>query len=160
MLQMIIGRAGSGKTEYIFNSIKNQVEQGDESILLITPEQFSFISERRLLTDLGEDKVNCVENGSFSRLSSDIAKKYGSFTLPMLSKGAKAVLFKKACDSCKDELKLFSKNVNNNAFISSAVRIYDEMKACRVSYDDIISASNNADKVILSEKLHDIALIM
>lgn len=160
MLQMIIGRAGSGKTEYIFNSIKNQVEQGDESILLITPEQFSFISERRLLTDLGEDKVNCVENGSFSRLSADIAKKYGSFTLPMLSKGAKAVLFKKACDSCKDELKLFSKNVNNNAFISSAVRIYDEMKACRVSYDDIISASNNADKVILSEKLHDIALIM
>ena len=160
MLQMIIGRAGSGKTEYIFNSIKNQVEQGDESILLITPEQFSFISERRLLTDLGEDKVNCVENGSFSRLSSDIAKKYGSFTLPMLSKGAKAVLFKKACDSCKDELKLFSKNVNNNAFISSAVRIYDEMKACRVSYDDIISASSNADKVILSEKLHDIALIM
>lgn len=160
MLQMIIGRAGSGKTEYIFNSIKNQVEQGDESILLITPEQFSFISERRLLTDLGEDKVNCVENGSFSRLSSDIAKKYGSFTLPMLSKGAKAVLFKKACDSCKDELKLFSKNVNNNAFISSVVRIYDEMKACRVSYDDIISASSNADKVILSEKLHDIALIM
>lgn len=160
MLQMIIGRAGSGKTEYIFNSMKNQVEQGDDSILLITPEQFSFISERRLLTDLGEDKVNCVENGSFSRLSSDIAKKYGSFTLPMLSKGAKAVLFKKACDSCKDELKLFSKNVNNNAFISSAVRIYDEMKACRVSYDDIISASNNADKVILSEKLHDIALIM
>lgn len=160
MLQMIIGRAGSGKTEYIFNSIKKQVEQGDESILLITPEQFSFISERRLLTDLGEDKVNCVENGSFSRLSSDIAKKYGLFTLPMLSKGAKAVLFKKACDSCKDELKLFSKNVNNNAFISSAVRIYDEMKACRVSYDDIISASNNADKVILSEKLHDIALIM
>ena len=44
MLQMIIGRAGSGKTEYIFNSIKKQVEQGDESILLITPEQFSFIS--------------------------------------------------------------------------------------------------------------------
>ena len=68
MLQMIIGRAGSGKTEYIFNSIKNQVEQGDENILLITPEQFSFISERRLLTDLGEDRVNCVENGSFSRL--------------------------------------------------------------------------------------------
>ena len=34
------------------------------------------------------------------------------------------------------------------------------MKACRVSYEDIMSASDNADKVILSEKLHDIALIM
>lgn len=160
MLQMIIGRAGSGKTEYVFNSIKNRVEQGDGSILLITPEQFSFISERRLLKDLGEDKVNCVENGSFSRLSGDIAKKYGSFTLPMLSKGAKAVLFKKACDLCKDELELFSKNVNNNAFIASAIRIYDEMKACRVSCDDIISASQNAEKLTLSQKLHDIALIM
>lgn len=160
MLQMIIGRAGSGKTEYVFNSIKDKVKQGEDNILLITPEQFSFISERRLLKDLGEEKINCVENSSFSRLSGEISNSFGGFALPLLSKGAKAVLFKKACDMCKDDLQLFSKNVNNNAFIASAIRIYDEMKACRVSCNDIVSAGKNADKVILSEKLHDIALIM
>ena len=67
MLQLILGRSGSGKTEYVFSQIKKLVENGEQNILLLTPEQYSFISERRLLKDLGESRVNSVENGSFSR---------------------------------------------------------------------------------------------
>ena len=60
MLQLILGRAGYGKTEYVFSNIKKRVEQGEDNIVLITPEQFSFVAERRLLFDLGADKVNYV----------------------------------------------------------------------------------------------------
>ena len=98
MLQLILGRSGSGKTEYVFSQIKKLVENGEQNILLLTPEQYSFISERRLLKDLGESRVNSVENGSFSRLSNEISRRYGSAPLPILTKGAKAVVFKKACE--------------------------------------------------------------
>lgn len=160
MLQLILGRSGSGKTEYVFSQIKKLVENGEQNILLLTPEQYSFISERRLLKDLGESRVNSVENGSFSRLSNEISRRYGSAPLPILTKGAKAVVFKKACENIKDELKLFGKNINNVAFINSAINIYDEMKSCRVGADDIMQASINTDKETLSQKLHDISLIM
>ncbi|MDO4364570.1 MAG: hypothetical protein Q4C99_08585, partial [Clostridia bacterium] len=160
MLQLILGRSGSGKTEYVFSHIKELVENGEQNILLITPEQYSFISERRLLKDLGENRVNSVENGSFSRLSNEIARKYGAVPLPVLSKGAKAVVFKKACESIKDDLKLFGKNTDNVAFINSAIKIYDEMKSCRVSAEDVMQASVNTEKETLSQKLYDISLIM
>ena len=160
MLQLILGRSGSGKTEYVFSQIKKLVENGEQNILLLTPEQYSFISERRLLKDLGESRVNSVENGSFSRLSNEISRRYGSAPLPILTKGAKAVVFKKACENIKEELKLFGKNINNVAFINSAINIYDEMKSCRVGADDIMQASVNTEKETLSQKLHDISLIM
>ena len=160
MLQLILGRSGSGKTEYVFSQIKKLVENGEQNILLLTPEQYSFISERRLLKDLGESRVNSVENGSFSRLSNEISRRYGSAPLPILTKGAKAVVFKKACENIKDELKLFGKNIDNVAFINSAINIYDEMKSCRVGADDIMQASINTEKETLSQKLHDISLIM
>lgn len=160
MLQLILGRSGSGKTEYVFSQIKKLVENGEQNILLLTPEQYSFISERRLLKDLGESRVNSVENGSFSRLSNEISRRYGSAPLPILTKGAKAVVFKKACENIKDELKLFGKNIDNVAFINSAINIYDEMKSCRVSAEDVMQASVNTEKETLSQKLHDISLIM
>lgn len=159
MLKIITGRSGSGKTNYIFNSIAENIKQGEDNILLITPEQYSFVSERKLLKLLGEENVNKVENASFTRLNSFVSEKYGNFSLPILSKGSKAVMLKKACEKCKDELTLFSKNINNTAFINSFVKVYDEMKSCRVTAEDIMDASNNTDKPVLSQKLHDISVI-
>ena len=159
MLKCILGRAGSGKTEYVFNSIKNKVESGESNILLITPEQFSFVTERRLLTDLGESKVNNVKNISFSRLSNIVSKEYGYPQLPVLSKGAKAVMVRKALDTVQDNLVLFGNKVGDNSFVDSFVRIYDEMKSCRVTAEDIMSASKNCDKELLAKKLADISLI-
>lgn len=160
MLQLVLGRAGSGKTEYVFSNIRELVENGEKDILLITPEQYSFVAERRLLSDLGEANVNCVTNGSFSRLSNEINKIYGGYDLPILSKGAKAVVFKKACESVKNDLLLFNKNVSNVSFIKSMINVYDEMKSCRVTNEEIMQASQNTEKVVLSQKLHDISTIM
>ena len=159
MLQLILGRAGYGKTEYVFSNIKKRVEQGEDNIVLITPEQFSFVAERRLLFDLGADKVNYVTNLSFSRLTNEIKKRYGGTDLPVLSKGAKAVLMKKAMESIQDDLCVFRDNVSNTSFINSFVKIYDELKSCRVTYDDLESAAENTDSGALSDKLSDIALI-
>ena len=77
MLQLVLGRSGFGKTEFVFDNIKKLTENGEKNILLITPEQFSFVAERRLLCDLGESGISNVENSSFSRLSSEVSKKYG-----------------------------------------------------------------------------------
>lgn len=160
MLQLVLGRSGFGKTEFVFDSIKKLTQSGEKNILLITPEQFSFVAERRLLSDLGESGISNVENSSFSRLSSEVSKKYGGDKLPVLSPGSKAVLMKKAIEAVQDKLVLFTKNLSSVSFISSVVSVYDEMKSCRVSVDDISNAANSTDKEILSRKLNDIALII
>ena len=160
MLNLIYGRAGSGKTEFVFSHIKELAEGGNSNIVLITPEQFSFISERRLLKDLGESRINCVSNLSFTRLSNEISRLYGGDNLPVLTKGARAVMMKKAIQTIQDSLVLFNKNALSNSFINSFLGIYDEMKSCRVFTKDILEAADNVEREILSMKLKDIALII
>ena len=160
MLQLVLGRAGYGKTEYVFNKIKSLVDGGSEDVILLIPEQFSFVSERRLLQDLGEDKVSSVKSFSFSSLNHEINSEYGGNDLPLLTKGARAVMMKRAVEMVQDSLQLFNRNITSNSFISSVLNIYDEMKSCRVSVDDIIAASENTSREILALKLSDIALII
>lgn len=160
MLNLIYGRAGSGKTEFVFSKIKELAESKNNDIVLLTPEQFSFISERRLLKELGESRINCVSNLSFSRLSNEISRLYGGDNLPVLTKGARAVMMKKAIHTVQDSLVLFNKNINSNSFINSVLKIYDEMKSCRVFVEDIINAAKSVEKEMLRRKLKDIALII
>lgn len=56
MLKFVFGRSGCGKSDYVFNQIKELAICGENNILLLTPEQYSLVAERRLLNDLGEDK--------------------------------------------------------------------------------------------------------
>lgn len=159
MLQLILGRSGYGKTEYVFNSIKKLVDNG-EDVILITPEQYSFIAERRLLSELGESGISKVQNMSFSRLNNEVTNLFGGNDYPVLSKGSKAVMMKKAVEMVQDGLILFNKNANQTSFINLFIKIYDEMKSCRVSVDDIYNAANDVDKKALSDKLKDIAAII
>ncbi|MBQ7203554.1 MAG: PD-(D/E)XK nuclease family protein [Eubacterium sp.] len=160
MLQLILGRAGYGKTEYVFTKIKELVDSGNKDIILLVPEQFSYSSERRLLSDLGANRVNSVSCLSFSRLSNEIASIYGGNELPLLTKGARAVMMKKALLTAQDALKLFNTNITSNSFINSVLKIYDEMKSCRITSDDLRDACEDTQSELLKLKLGDIALIM
>lgn len=160
MLKMIFGRSGYGKTEYVFNSIKTLVGEGKKDILLLTPEQYSLVSERRLLTDLGEAGVSCVENSSFSRIADSVKRIYGSEGIPVLSKGSKAVLMMQAIEKTKDGLCLFSKKLDSAAFVGSMIKIYDEMKSCNLSAAEITELSAPIKNDTLKNKLLDISTIM
>ena len=46
-LNVVYGKAGSGKSTYLFDYIKSNLNK--EKIYVITPEQFSFTAEKKLL---------------------------------------------------------------------------------------------------------------
>lgn len=160
MLNLVLGRSGSGKTEYVFNRIGELADSGNDNILLITPEQYSLISERRLLTLLGESRMSYVDNSSFSRMSNDVKRIYGGDGLPVLSKGGKVILMAQAIDNVKDRLVLFNKKLDSLSFVSSMIKIYDEMKSCNLSSSEIYDMSRSIDNDILLRKLTDFSVIM
>lgn len=160
MLNLVLGRSGSGKTEYVFNRIGELADSGKDNILLITPEQYSLISERRLLTLLGESKMRFIDNSSFSRISNDVKRKYGGEGLPVLSKGGKVILMAQAIDNVQDRLVLFNKKLDSLSFVSSMIKIYDEMKSCNLSSSEIYDMSRSIDNDILLRKLTDFSVIM
>lgn len=160
MLKFVLGRSGYGKTEYCMTAIKNLVDGGAQNVVLITPEQYNFTAEKKLLTNLGEANINRVELTSFSRLSYSVKSLYGGDSLPTLSAGAKGVMMKKAVESVKDELLVFTKKVNRSSFINSMVGIYDEMKSCDISAEKMLLTADVVESTVLKGKLHDMGLII
>ena len=61
MLHVIYGRAGSGKTQYVRELLAGRCENGERNLLLLTPEQYSFESERAMLRRLGPRKAQGVQ---------------------------------------------------------------------------------------------------
>ena len=69
-IRLIYGRAGTGKSTYILNEIKEQLEQNlAQKIYIIVPEQFSYATERRLLEKLNTGASIKAEVISFKRLA-------------------------------------------------------------------------------------------
>lgn len=69
-LQIIYGRAGTGKSTYIFKEIAQKVEKKQsKKIYIITPEQFSFTAEKKLLDSLNINAVTNAEVLTFERMA-------------------------------------------------------------------------------------------
>ena len=67
-LRLIYGRAGSGKSEFCFNEIKDKIKDVNK-VYMITPEQFSYMQERKLLDILNENAVINAEILTFARMA-------------------------------------------------------------------------------------------
>lgn len=51
-IRIIYGKIGTGKTTRCFSEVKKLIEDKKEKIYIITPEQFSFTAEKKLLEEL------------------------------------------------------------------------------------------------------------
>lgn len=72
---MFIGRAGSGKSEFCLNEMLKK-ENKDKQIYIITPEQFSYTQEKKLLEKSKKSILN-IEVLSFNRLAYKIDLELG-----------------------------------------------------------------------------------
>ena len=76
MLQLILGRAGSGKTTELYRRIGQVAEAGGQAILLV-PEQFTSSTEGRIHRELGDALSGLVESFSFTSLAEHILSAEG-----------------------------------------------------------------------------------
>ena len=69
-LKIIYGRSGTGKSTYIFNEIAKKIENKlKRKIYIITPEQFSFTAEKKLMDSVKTKAVIDAEVLTFNRMA-------------------------------------------------------------------------------------------
>ena len=79
--RLICGRAGSGKSDFCFNEIAQRLKKVNENnkIYIITPEQFSYTAEKKLLDKIESGAVINAEVLTFDRMAYRVANEvYGS----------------------------------------------------------------------------------
>ena len=78
-LRIIFGKPGSGKSEYCFQEIANQIQK-ETKIYMITPEQFSFTAETKLMETVASHAVLNAEIITLSRMAYRVLNEIGGNT--------------------------------------------------------------------------------
>lgn len=158
MLRFILGAPATGKTYYVIDKIKELSANGLKA-LLIVPEQFTFESERAILSALGDKAALNVTVLSFSRLCDEIGSISGGIAGKVLGDADKVIFMHRALNSVKDSLKLWGRYTRNVNFSSTMLDAIGEFKINAITPDDLRLAAERVESAALKAKLLDIALI-
>ncbi len=158
MLKIVTGRINSGKTTYVQNVIKEKIQSGGKDVYLIVPEQFSFESERRILTLLGEKDALAVEVCGFSRLAQNILGDIHG--LRRLDDAGRVALMSTALEETSDKLSVYGRFSRSIGVVSEMLKISDELKKCAVTSAMLEEASHKLENGMLRKKVSDLSVII
>lgn len=155
MLTILFGTAKSGKTNKIYELLKENAVNGKNAALFV-PEQFSFENERKLIDIMGESQSALTPILSFSRLCDEVKRLYGGTAGTIIDDSLRYILMGKVIKTISHEFKIFKSS--SPSVISTIINSMNEFKCAGIPSDVLINASKNMGESILSNKIHDIAL--
>lgn len=158
MLKLIIGRQKCGKTHYCLNTLKSAVDNGEKVILLV-PEQSSFVTQKLTLETFGPKISNKIEIHSFTSICEAICSVYGGLAGQKIDDGIRFMLVSQAVKNVRNNLKIYAKYVNSTPFIKQILSTVTEMKQSKITAEKLSELSNTVGGSF-SDKLHDISLIL
>lgn len=160
MLYLILATAGGGKTTHIMNLIGQFSAGGYKKLSLIVPEQFSFTSEKMMLSRVGAKAMADIDVLSFTSLGEKLVGTPALHERIRLSDSAKAVLMKNALESVKDKLTLYGKHTSRRSVISEFTMLSSEFKQNSLSTDSVRLALAQTENSLLKMKLSDIITVL
>ena len=162
-LDFIIGRAGSGKTQYCLDSICAAIKEaplGDPLVLLV-PEHMTYKMERRLAESLpenGKGFMRAVVFG-FRRFARQVLLETGGAGLPRISDVGRQLLLRKLLLKHQQagDLTVFARAARQRGFVDSLSGIIKELKSYRLPTELLRETAAGLGKGRLSGKLTEIA---
>ena len=151
-LRIIYGKSGTGKSTYIFNEIADRIKKGEDKIYIITPEQFSFTAEKKLLDTIESSSVISAEVLTFARMAYRVLKETGSATLTNLSSSGKSMLIYNILSKEKDNLKFIGKSSENIDMIGTQIT---EFKKHVITPENLKNVMESTEDKYLKSKLND-----
>lgn len=154
-LRFIYGTAGTGKSEFCFNEIKNNIKN-KEKIYIITPEQFSYSAEKKLLEEINTNASVNAEVISFNRIANRVFTEVGGANEVLISKSSKAMLIYSILEKEKKNLKFLNSSDDN---IDIILKEITELKKHNITTLNIEEENKKIENLELNQKLNEINLI-
>ena len=153
--RIVYGRAGTGKSEYCYREIAQKIKE-ENKILIITPEEFSFTAEKKLMDAIDTQAVLNAEVVTLSRMAYRVINEIGGKTETNLSKCGKAMLIYSILNNNKKELKFLGKTDENVDMLDTAIT---EFKKHGISLEQLSKEINKQDDIYLKNKLKDLSIV-
>ena len=154
-LRIVYGRAGTGKSEFCFKEISEKISN-ENNIYIITPEQFSFNAEKKLMECIKSGAVVNAEVITFNRMAYRVLNEIGGKNITNLSKSGKAMLIYSILANNRKNLKFLGKTDENVDLVVTAIK---EFKKHGIAYENLQSEMEKTEDKYLKTKLQDMNLI-
>ncbi len=156
MLKLLSGPIGSGKSAYISDMIKNDIEAG-KKVLVLVPDQFSFEYDKKLYKFLGAGLFNLIRVVGFRKLAETIIKLNGSTRGEYADDYTKQIIMYLAVKKLKAEqaAKYYTKQLDKTSFIDNAIELVKELRQSEITPNEL-SATQLELTGSLSDKINDI----
>ena len=154
-LRIVYGRAGSGKSTYCYNEISKLIKT-EKKIYIITPEQFSFTAEKKLMDAIDEKAAINAEVITLSRMASRVLNELGLSKETKMTKCGKAMLIYSILKENKKNLKFLGKSDENIEISMTAIT---EFKKHGVLIENLKEEIEKTKNEYLKTKLKDMTLV-
>ncbi|MCL2377065.1 MAG: exodeoxyribonuclease V subunit gamma [Defluviitaleaceae bacterium] len=159
-VQYILGLPGTGKTTLCHKEIaEKQHGDGDNPLILIVPEQFSFQSEKALIAATGSRGLWRAQVLSFHRLSYYVFGKTGGIERKILEDAGKHMLLRKIVNENKKQLVYFKSSREKKGFVDALAASITEFFQYNINPAEILARAEAQTAVNLRLKLLDLHLI-
>ncbi|MCL2774885.1 MAG: exodeoxyribonuclease V subunit gamma [Oscillospiraceae bacterium] len=174
MVYRIFGRSGYGKSEYLYNMMKERISERPDKefdIFLIVPEQETAMTERKVAEKFGNASNLRIEALSFDIMSQRVSRKVGKIAYDYADSTVKKLVMHKTLKLLDPVLDFYGKVAGNMEFVEKMVETVDSMKLELVSplmletasaeinkSDSANSTEHNINEEI-SKKINEISLI-
>ena len=155
-MRLIYGRAGTGKSQFILNEIKTLTKNNlSQKIFIIVPEQFSYVTEKRLIESLDTNASINAEVISFKRLANRVFTEVGGLTKTNLTKAGKTMLVEYILEKNKKKLNFIGKSDDKDLIL----RTITELKKHSISNKMLEEQVDKTENQYLKLKLVDISKV-
>ena len=157
-LNILAGRAGSGKSTYCVDSIARHLKHECGPVYLVVPEQYSLQAEARLL-EHPDCKGHWAMKLQLKRMAFRILSRYGGIAKTKLNPSGRIMLLGHVVKENIDRLEYFEFLEERPGEINRLLGLIDEFGRYEVTPGMLEEATLELEDDLLKSKLSDLSLI-
>ena len=160
MIRFVLGKSGTGKTQYLYDKLSELAKEGDNRIIMLVPDQSTFETEKDFLEILGAKLSKNVMVFGFSRFCQYVFEQTQIECKNVIDDSTRSVVMSLALEQINDNLEMFADGYEKKSVIDMMLSALKECKKSRISTQALRNAATLINDVTLKTKLAETALII
>lgn len=161
-LRFVLGRSGSGKTTFLIEEMKRELTKDPTGpmMIYIVPDQMTFLSEYKIVSDPAVKGMIRLQVYSFPRLAWRILQEVGGIGRLHINSTGIQMLIRKIIYENKDQLEVFKQTADKFGFVEHVEAMVSEFKRYCITEEELFAHKNQIEgDPTLRAKIHDLGLI-
>lgn len=156
-LQLILGGAGRGKTQYMEQKVSREaVRHPEKQYFVVVPEQFTMQTQKNLVMLSERNGLLNIEVQSFLRLAFRIFGETGTKNVPVMDDMGKTMILKKVLLNEQKRLGYFKDHIHKKGYIAEIKSFLSELMQYGVEEEQLDAMMETAaEHPVLQQKLAD-----